>query len=136
MDKKRGTPMSLAVDHSAATGVVRDLLCGACNTAFGLLQEKPEIIARMGLYAERWTDPASKAEELGRPPRHDPRQHDVIIETEWGPMTLSDAARRVGLKPRTVLNRRARGWPEDRLLLPLRRPARLSPLIIQQIDGQ
>lgn len=36
------SPITLAVDHNHATGAVRDLLCGACNTAIGLLGEDPD----------------------------------------------------------------------------------------------
>lgn len=34
-----------SVDHCHATGAVRAILCSACNTGIGLLQDSPEIIA-------------------------------------------------------------------------------------------
>lgn len=36
----------LHVDHNHDTGEVRGLLCNRCNTALGLLQDSPELIAR------------------------------------------------------------------------------------------
>ncbi len=36
----------LGVDHSHATGLVRQLLCRNCNVALGHLQENPEIMSR------------------------------------------------------------------------------------------
>lgn len=44
----------LAVDHDHDTGEVRALLCGSCNSALGLLQESPAIIARLGGYITRF----------------------------------------------------------------------------------
>jgi len=35
----------LHVDHLKGTKVVRGLLCRACNTAIGLFQEKPSVLA-------------------------------------------------------------------------------------------
>lgn len=49
---------SLAVDHNHTTGVVRALLCDACNTAIGLLKEDPEVIARVVAYILRYTNQA------------------------------------------------------------------------------
>jgi hypothetical protein len=49
--KVRGTLKSLHVDHNHETGQVRELLCGACNSAFGSLCEDSEIILAMFDYA-------------------------------------------------------------------------------------
>lgn len=126
IDKARGVPKSLAVDHHKATGIVRDLLCFRCNSTFGRVGESARLLRAMAEYADRWADPAAKAAELGRPERIEPRQHEVIIESPWGPLPISEAARRSGLKPQTVLGRRAKGWPMEKLLIPLRRPQRLA----------
>jgi hypothetical protein len=44
---RRGGVKRLAVDHCHDTGEVRRLLCTACNTAYGKLEERPETIARL-----------------------------------------------------------------------------------------
>ena len=38
------------VDHDHATGKVRGLLCHGCNTALGLLQDNPHLLARAATY--------------------------------------------------------------------------------------
>lgn len=43
----------LAVDHNHITGKVRDLLCGRCNTALGLLKENKEVLKAMLNYMEK-----------------------------------------------------------------------------------
>lgn len=47
-------PETLVVDHDHETGVIRDLLCGRCNTALGYLQEQPEIADNAAAYLRRW----------------------------------------------------------------------------------
>jgi hypothetical protein len=42
-----------AIDHCHRTGRVRAVLCGPCNSAFGLLREDPLIVRAMMEYAER-----------------------------------------------------------------------------------
>jgi len=40
----------LHIDHDHRTGVVRGLLCSACNTAIGLLREDPALFAKALAY--------------------------------------------------------------------------------------
>lgn len=49
-DQPRGR---LAVDHCHETGVVRGLLCIACNLAIGKLGDSPERLRRLATYLER-----------------------------------------------------------------------------------
>lgn len=47
---KDGTPRNLAVDHCHQHGHLRGLLCSACNTAIGLLNDDPELAVRAAKY--------------------------------------------------------------------------------------
>ena len=54
------------IDHDHATGVVRGVLCAACNTAIGLLGESPErIIAAAEYVAAHQARPALARQTLG-----------------------------------------------------------------------
>jgi hypothetical protein len=44
------TGRALAVDHDHKTGKVRGLLCQACNTAIGKLNDDPELIHKAADY--------------------------------------------------------------------------------------
>lgn len=48
-----GEPVRLAVDHCHATGVIRGLLCTACNRSLGLFGEDVELMASATRYLER-----------------------------------------------------------------------------------
>ena len=48
-----GGARGLAVDHEHSTGRIRGLLCGACNSAIGLLKEEPEFFRRAILYLKK-----------------------------------------------------------------------------------
>ena len=50
----KGTTKSLNVDHNHDTGEVRELLCGACNAALGLMREDPEKILALLDYAIKY----------------------------------------------------------------------------------
>lgn len=50
---RRGKVKSLEVDHNHETGQIRELLCGACNPALGLLKEDPLRIRALADYIER-----------------------------------------------------------------------------------
>lgn len=41
---------ALAVDHDHETGQIRQLLCGNCNSAIGLLKDDPELVMKAALY--------------------------------------------------------------------------------------
>jgi len=43
----------LAVDHDHATGTVRGLLCGTCNTTIGMIEDRPELLDRMRRYLSK-----------------------------------------------------------------------------------
>ena len=49
-DGYSGKPKDLAVDHCHKTGAVRALLCSACNTALGLFNDDPELLAKARSY--------------------------------------------------------------------------------------
>lgn len=42
----------LAVDHNHATGAVRALLCGNCNTGLGKFQDEPTLLRKAASYVE------------------------------------------------------------------------------------
>ena len=50
----RGRVRSLAVDHDHETDIVRGLLCGACNSALGLLGEDKDRIKSLVVYLEKY----------------------------------------------------------------------------------
>lgn len=50
------------IDHDHATGKVRGLLCGLCNSALGFVREQEEILNNMILYIQRYKD--NNKEEL------------------------------------------------------------------------
>jgi hypothetical protein len=50
---KDGKPHSLCVDHDHGTGTVRGLLCRACNSALGLINDLPERAEAMAVYLRR-----------------------------------------------------------------------------------
>src|SRR5512139_3755723 len=41
-----------------------------------------------------------------------------MLDTPWGPMTLTDTARRIGIRHATLRRRIANNWPKDRLYGP------------------
>lgn len=43
----------LSVDHDHLTGMIRELLCGACNKAIGLFRENAELIYEAASYVSR-----------------------------------------------------------------------------------
>ena len=52
IDSRTKVIANLHVDHDHKTGKIRALLCRACNTAYGMLNEDPERIRALLRYAE------------------------------------------------------------------------------------
>jgi len=50
---RTGSILALAVDHDHDTGAVRGLLCATCNTAVGLLNDDPQLLAAATAYLMR-----------------------------------------------------------------------------------
>ena len=48
----KGQPGYLHIDHNHTTGVVRGLLCNACNTALGYVREDPIIVHALLAYLQ------------------------------------------------------------------------------------
>ncbi len=56
---RRPSTKNLYVDHDHATGVLRGLLCGPCNSALGMLCDSPFLLERAAEYlnaASVWSD--------------------------------------------------------------------------------
>jgi hypothetical protein len=47
---KNGTEWSLCVDHNHDTGKVRGLLCGKCNTAIGMMDDRLDLVLKAADY--------------------------------------------------------------------------------------
>ena len=50
---KEKTTRALAVDHCHATGIIRSLLCGACNTGLGHFKDSPELLNKAADYIRK-----------------------------------------------------------------------------------
>ncbi len=50
IDKKRNVVRRLAIDHCHATNKIRGLLCYACNTSIGKMNDDPEVLERAAQY--------------------------------------------------------------------------------------
>lgn len=50
---KTGVTFRLSIDHNHATGLVRGLLCGGCNTAIGKFREDPATMRAAMAYLAR-----------------------------------------------------------------------------------
>ena len=45
----------LSVDHDHTTNTIRELLCGRCNAALGLVKESTDILHSMIKYIDKWS---------------------------------------------------------------------------------
>lgn len=48
-----GRPISLSVDHDHKTGLIRELLCTACNMMLGCANDQPELLEKGSEYLRR-----------------------------------------------------------------------------------
>jgi hypothetical protein len=53
--KRQFADVEYRIDHDHKTGAVRGLLCVACNTGIGLLQDSPTVIAAAAAYIETFS---------------------------------------------------------------------------------
>jgi hypothetical protein len=51
--KQNGICVRLSIDHNHNTGLVRGLLCRACNVVLGLIDENKERLLELALYLEK-----------------------------------------------------------------------------------
>ena len=58
-DPRSGKIKDLAIDHCHKHGHIRGILCRACNTALGLFQDDPELLAKAAEYLLRYAKPHS-----------------------------------------------------------------------------
>lgn len=117
--KKTGRLKALAVDHCHGKKFVRDLLCWRCNVTLAKVKDSIPLLLAMAAYLERW-----KEADPQRPEPKFAKQHEIMLDTAWGRLSASEAARRAGLQPTTVLSRLRNGWPHETVLQPLKRPRR------------
>jgi len=53
-------PRFLSIDHCHETGIVRGMICGACNLGLGHFKSDPELLRAAALYLERAGLPNTK----------------------------------------------------------------------------
>lgn len=56
IDNPSGKTKDLAIDHDHATGKIRALLCSSCNTALGLFNDDPALLAKARDYVLKHRD--------------------------------------------------------------------------------
>ncbi len=53
-DGRGAASQTLSIDHDHSTGVVRELLCRACNHGIGNFYENPELLLAAANYLTKW----------------------------------------------------------------------------------
>ncbi|MFI5892178.1 endonuclease VII domain-containing protein [Actinoplanes sp. NPDC051513] len=99
----------LVVDHCHRTGLVRGLLCGACNAMIGNAADRPEVLLAAAAYLDRAPPGAGRPKlarlrildsvTQGRPARVVQFRGPVTVRIDGHEIHLSEGARKTVVSP-------------------------------------